>query len=69
MFIVSPIWGILFANRRISSKMIIKSAALAAGGYWLNPGPRHTKDAKMVPVDSLLDAQHYKSAKHWEMPV
>ena len=28
------------------------------GGHGFNPGLRHTKDVKMVPVATMLGAQH-----------
>ena len=45
------------ANGRVS--------ASGAGGRGFDPGPHHTKGVKVVPVATLLGAQHYKAKKDW----
>ena len=40
-----------------------RASASGAGGRGFDPGPRHTKGVKnMVPVATLLGAQHYKAS-------
>ena len=39
-----------------------RASASGTGGRGFDPGPRHTKGVKMVPVATLLCAQHYKAS-------
>ena len=39
-----------------------RASASGAGGRGFEPRPRHTKGVKMVPVATLLGAQHYKAS-------
>ena len=39
-----------------------RASASGAEGRGFDPGPRHTKGVKMVPVATLLGAQHYKAS-------
>ena len=38
-----------------------RASASGAGGRGFESRPRHTKGVKMVPVATLLGAQHYKA--------
>ena len=51
-------------NRRDSSSgRASASCAVGQDGYRIDTWPRHTKDViKMVPVATLLGAQHYKAS-------
>ena len=39
-----------------------RASASGWGGRWFEFRPRHSKAVKMVPVATLLDAQHYKAS-------
>ena len=39
-----------------------RASASGAGGRGFESRPRHTKDVKMIPVATLLGAQHYKAS-------
>ena len=39
-----------------------RASASGSGGRGFEPRPRHTKGVKMVPVATLLGAQHYKAS-------
>ena len=39
-----------------------KASALGVGGCGFDPGPRKTKDIEMVPLATLLGAQHFKAS-------
>ena len=45
-----------------SDGVMVRASASGAGGRGFDPGPDHTKDFKMVPVATLLDAQHNKAS-------
>ena len=38
--------------------VMVRASASGTGGRGFDPGPHYTKDAKMVPVATLLGAQH-----------
>ena len=47
---------------------MVRASASEAGGRGFYPGPGHTKDFKMVPVATLLGAQHYKASTGFSSP-
>ena len=50
-------FGQLYALTGPDSVMV-RASASGAGDRGFDPRPRHTKDVKMVPVTTLLCAQH-----------
>ena len=51
-----------------SDSVIVRASASGAGCRGFDPGPDHTKDFKMVPVATLLGAQHYKASTGFSSP-
>ena len=47
---------------------MVRASALEEGGRGFDPGPCHTIDVKMVPVVTLLGAQHYKASTGFSSP-
>ena len=48
---------------------MVRASASEAGGRGFDPGPGHTKDlVKMIPVATLLGAQHYKASTGFSSP-
>ena len=45
-----------------SDSVMVRASASGAGGRGFDPGPGHTEDFKMVPVATLLGAQHFKAS-------
>ena len=59
----SPILASYFNRRDSSSGRASASCAVGQDGCRIDTWPRHTKDViKMVPVATLLGAQHYKAS-------
>ena len=47
---------------------MVRASASEAGGRGFDPEPSHIKDVKMVPVATLLGAQHYKANTSFSSP-
>ena len=45
-----------------------RASASGSGGRGFESRPRHTKALKMVPVATLLGAQHYKASTGFSSP-
>ena len=41
---------------------MVKTPATEAGDYGFDSGPCHIKDYKIIPMDTLLGAQHEKAS-------
>ena len=59
----SKVNQVIYSSVQISTtgpdSIMVRASASEAGGRGFDPGPRQTKDVKMVPVATLLCAQHY----------
>ena len=43
--------------------LVLHCKMLGGGGRGFDPGSGHTKDLKMIPVATVLGAQHYNKNK------